>query len=138
MATIGYGDTVVTSNLSRIVVCLSIFWGGIILSMAFVCLRNILKLKYNEKYAYRKINVARKSVDIIATKYLKHKQKQKKTNIIQDFMSKLENKNHLENSLRSEDNVLYRQSLSVDIKFNKINRIANSIELKLQRILNGK
>ena len=136
MTTVGYGDTIVTSNLARIVICLSIFWGGIILSLTFVTLGGILRLKNDEIYAYRTISVIRESVKIISEKYIQARMsnKEEETNIALNFFNKVKTKIQFSN-LPSQENMLLKESLIVEAKYARIKRTADDIEAKLLQIL---
>ncbi|OMJ75652.1 hypothetical protein SteCoe_25178 [Stentor coeruleus] len=65
MTTVGYGDTFAISILGRIMIILSIFWGGIILSLTFVTVGQVLKMNLNEIRAYNSIILGRAAADTI-------------------------------------------------------------------------
>lgn len=77
MTTVGYGDTVPYTISGRIVVVLSAFWGGIILSLTSVAMGNFLLLKNNEKKALDGILLSKAATKAIgsAMRYYTSKEK---------------------------------------------------------------
>jgi len=67
MTTVGYGDTVPTTISGRVVVVLSAFWGGIILSLTSVAMGSFLLLKSNEKKALDGILLSKVASKAIST-----------------------------------------------------------------------
>jgi hypothetical protein len=67
MTTVGYGDMFAISFLGRTMVVLSIFWGGIILSLTFVTVGQVLKMSLNEVRAYNSVILRRAAADTIGT-----------------------------------------------------------------------
>ena len=67
MTTVGYGDTFPYTNLGRVIVACSAFWGGIILSLTFSTMSSFLQLKTNEQKALNNIIITGVACDAIGS-----------------------------------------------------------------------
>lgn len=134
MTTVGYGDTIITSNLARLVTCLAIFWGGIILSLTFVTLGSFLKLKKNEETAFRAISVARESVEMIENSFCKKKGISGRSNGWDFLMEKVKINAIIKRKLIFS-NIQYRKGLIIATQLQNVNEKAYCIEKKLKKIL---
>ena len=67
MTTVGYGDTFPTTNCGRLIVAISAFWGGIILSLTFSTMSTFLQLKSNEQKALDKIIITNVACEAISS-----------------------------------------------------------------------
>ena len=82
MTTVGYGDTVPYSIFGRIVIIMTAFWGGFIISLLVVTVRRVFELNSKQSRAMHHLMLTRKAAaSIIAAfryflarkKYLKSK-----------------------------------------------------------------
>jgi hypothetical protein len=67
MTTVGYGDTFPYTNIGRLIVAASAFWGGIILSLTFSTMSTFLQLKVNEQKALNSILITSVACDAISS-----------------------------------------------------------------------
>ena len=67
MTTVGYGDTFPYTNIGRLIVAASAFWGGIILSLTFSTMSTFLQLKVNEQKALNTILITNVACDAISS-----------------------------------------------------------------------
>ena len=135
ITTVGYGDTIVTSNLGRIVILMGIFWGGIVLSMTFVALGGLLKLKSNEEDAFRAISVARASASVIEEKFCEKMDKMDMINRWRSAYYKIRAYIHVSRNTVLTENQVFRNGLLIESQVDRVERKASEIEMKLERYL---
>ena len=124
--------TIITSNFSRIVICLSIFWGGIILSLMFVTLGGFLRLRSSEFSAFRAIRASREAGELISESV-----KRRRPSKYANFWFLLYNKVtsiRLEKTMMTEENTKYRLSMFLTNKIQSIENNAGNIEKKLEKL----
>ncbi|OMJ67932.1 hypothetical protein SteCoe_34770 [Stentor coeruleus] len=135
MMTVGYGDTIPHSNLARGVICLSIFWGGIILSLTFVTLGNMLKLNPKETLAFKAILATKESGHIICEKLTERLLKEDRLKGWRAFEYKLSKFfNPLKKYQLSEETRIYRETATLSNRIEKIDKIADSLRHKLKKL----
>lgn len=135
MLTIGYGDYFPVSLLGRIAACLTIFWGGIILSMTFSTVGSFIKLNKLETCAYREISILKDSFNVIKEfggiiKYKKKKLGKK----IWEKLKMLESKIIQNKSIDNEENNKFRAFISVQRSISYLFFKVHSIEYSLMKI----
>lgn len=136
MMTVGYGDTIPASNLARGVICLSIFWGGIILSLTFVYFGSILKLSSKETSAFKAILATKESGNFICDKLLEKLAKEGKFKGWRALLYKL--KLYFEGNTYkriTQETIKYRKSVTFTRHLENIDKVADSVRLKLKKLL---
>lgn len=135
MMTVGYGDTIPASNLARGVICLSLFWGGIILSLTFVTLGSMLKLSPKETLAFKAILATKESGTIICRKLSERLLNEGRLKGWRAFEYKISKFfNPLKTHQLSDEARLYRETARLSNKVEKIYKIADSVQNKLKKL----
>jgi Ion channel len=130
ITTIGFGDSVPGTIFGRTIICMAIFWGGIILSITFVTTGKIIRLNLRETYAYRAILSVNNSRKII-NKFITPKQSSNYIDRFKKGILKL-----LESNVKTEEeSTKYKLSCEVYKKINLINDKASDTKQKLERLL---
>ncbi|OMJ90908.1 hypothetical protein SteCoe_6672 [Stentor coeruleus] len=136
MMTVGYGDTIPASNLARGVICLTIFWGGIILSLTFVYFGNILKLNSKETSAFKAILATKESGYLIYDKLLEKFDREGKLKGWRALTYKIKMliKGNEQKRI-SLETIKYRKSVIFTRHLENIDKVADSVMLKLRRLV---
>ncbi|OMJ87372.1 hypothetical protein SteCoe_10970 [Stentor coeruleus] len=135
MMTVGYGDTIPASKLSRGVICLCLFWGGIILSLTFVTVGSMLKLNPKETLAFKAIVATREAGSVICSKVYERLLKEgrlKGWRALEYKISKFFNP--IKSHQISEEARIYRETTRISNKIEKIDKIADSVQHKLKKL----
>jgi hypothetical protein len=136
MMTVGYGDTIPASNLARGVICLSIFWGGIILSLTFVYFGSILKLNSKETSAFKAILATKESGYFICDKLIEKLAHEGNFKGWRTLSYKLRTYFEGKNYRRiSQETIKYRKSVTFARHFENIDNVTDSIKVKLKKLL---
>lgn len=133
MTTVGYGDTYAISTLGRLMVVLSIFWGGIILSLTFVTVGQVLQLKQNEKRAYNAIIVGREAANAIGTCLVTTRHDNKSQKAWEVVRNKLRSFLNFKNADPSNETFIYHATGSTTGKMSLLETKADKISEKLKK-----
>ncbi|OMJ92110.1 hypothetical protein SteCoe_5215 [Stentor coeruleus] len=130
MTTVGYGDTFAISILGRLMVILSIFWGGIILSLTFVTVGQVLQLKQNEK---RAIIVGREAANAIGSCLVTTRHDNKSQKAWEVVRNRLRSFLNFKNSDPSNETFIYHATGSTTGKMSLLEIKADKIADKLRK-----
>lgn len=142
MTTVGYGDTFPYTNIGRLVVAASAFWGGIILSLTFSTMSTFLQLKSNEQKALNSILITSVACDAISSVVSNKRGKVKDTKnlwgkvrerliVLKEYKQDLLNSDQLS---ESTENISIRL-FELETKTDKIKKLLNELHDKVDNAL---
>jgi Ion channel len=133
MTTVGYGDTYPSTNLGRVIVALSAFWGGIILSLTFSTMSSFLQLKTNEQKALNSIIISSVACDAISSVMSTRKKENSGKNLWGKIRERLIVLKEYRLELTNQDQ-LSESTENISIKLASLEKKTEKIKLLLEEL----